>query len=173
MALAWFPKCSPLLGERGIVHVYIFREFLPSLLSKLELNVAERRVMGYTFWSQAGEFRVETIHISRNSVEEAATSSGWGLWKWNGLTPRVVARAIGRVLAHELAHCLLGPSHSETGILKQKLSRDALTDFRPLGLHITRAQAKALRSVVEMRTEQVLAASRTTPKSAVELSQRR
>ncbi len=45
--LAWFPKC-PFLGERGIVHVYIFREFSQSRLSELELNVAERPVMGYS-----------------------------------------------------------------------------------------------------------------------------
>jgi hypothetical protein len=66
------------------------------------------------------------IHVSRNAVEEIArVPSG-------NLARRIVTRALGRVLAHELAHRFLSSEgHSKNGILKAVLTRDDLIYASP------------------------------------------
>jgi hypothetical protein len=82
-----------------------------------------------------------TIYLSRASVE-ATIHVGWTI----RLPSNLLARALGRVLAHELAHLVLGPKHSDYGILKDNLTRKDLMDFDSRPLRFDRNQLRALRS---------------------------
>ncbi len=85
------------------------------------------------------------IYVSRDAVEEFARGSK----SLSRLPPGAVARAYGRVLAHELAHRFLQRSdHTRTGILKEKFSREELIAVLPTGFFLTKEQAQFLRSLV-------------------------
>jgi hypothetical protein len=49
---------------------------------------------------------------------------------------------MGYVLAHEIGHCLLGPHHSETGLMRGGWNRKDAVEISRLGLHLTKEQAQ-------------------------------
>ena len=49
---------------------------------------------------------------------------------------------MGYVLAHEIGHCLLGPHHSETGLMRGGWNRKDAVEISRLGLHLTRQEAQ-------------------------------
>ena len=64
-------------------------------------------------------------------------------------------RVLGYVFAHEVAHVLLGPHHSEEGILRGEWTRDELERIsRGLALDFTRDQSHQLRDAVLRRMGQ-------------------
>jgi hypothetical protein len=65
------------------------------------------------------------IYVARLTVEEVASKSGR-----ISLTEAHMARALGRVFAHELAHRFLGSGHRRHGILEEVLHRRDLIDER-------------------------------------------
>lgn len=64
-------------------------------------------------------------------------------------------RVLGYVIAHEVAHVLLGPRHSEEGILRGEWTRDDLERISwGLTLDFTKEQSRQLRNAVLRRTGQ-------------------
>jgi hypothetical protein len=49
---------------------------------------------------------------------------------------------MGYVVAHEVGHCLLGPSHSGTGLMRGGWNRKDAEEISRLGLHLTKQQAQ-------------------------------
>lgn len=64
---------------------------------------------------------------------------------------------LGHVIAHEVAHVLIGPGHSEAGIMRREWSRGELRRMS-LGLQLgfTGAQSKQLQAAVLRRTKQTI-----------------
>lgn len=108
----------------------------------------KRNVMGYVGFIDIHEgvqangeaSRAAVIHVAREAVEEVASKSGR-----NSLTDALLARAMGRVFAHELAHRFLGPGHTKNGILKERLYQRDLIDWRNSGLFFSPEQIRLLR----------------------------
>jgi hypothetical protein len=95
----------------------------------------QRRVAGWIRFATNGEpsnlieASYETI-LSR--VKRAKQTAGWSVaHSEDGLHDVVVGRAIGRVVAHELGHWLLGPGHGTVGLMKHRFSGDDL--IQPVG----------------------------------------
>jgi hypothetical protein len=64
------------------------------------------------------------------------------------LQDALVGRAFGRIVAHEIGHWLLGPQHTETGLMKRSLSPDELLEQRPSYLDSTQLPVgQAVRTV--------------------------
>ena len=70
----------------------------------------------------------------------------------DGHRPEVI---LGHVIAHEVAHVLIGPGHSEDGIMRREWSREELRHMS-LGLQLgfTRQQSRRLQDAVLRRTRQ-------------------
>jgi hypothetical protein len=49
---------------------------------------------------------------------------------------------MGYVLAHEIGHCLLGPHHSETGLMRGGWNRRDAGEISRLSLHLTKQEAR-------------------------------
>jgi hypothetical protein len=49
---------------------------------------------------------------------------------------------MGYVAAHEIGHCLLGPKHSDTGLMRGFWNRKDAGEISRLGLHLTKQQAR-------------------------------
>jgi hypothetical protein len=108
-----------------------------------------RNVMGYSgsidvhggVQPNAGK-RAAVIYVARQAVEEVASTSKDGPIT---LTDTLLARALGRVFAHELAHRFLGREHTRNGILKDRLDQKDLIHWRNGGLFFTPEQIRLLR----------------------------
>ena len=83
------------------------------------------------------------VYVSRRRIERfmnLGRQSGHSAWM-----PPVFARALGRVMAHELSHRFLQSScHTRKGILKEGLSREDLTGILAKGFTFTEEQAEIL-----------------------------
>jgi len=49
---------------------------------------------------------------------------------------------MGYVLAHEIGHCLLGPRHSEVGLMRGGWNRKDAVQISQLSLHLTKQEAQ-------------------------------
>jgi len=49
---------------------------------------------------------------------------------------------MGYVVAHEVGHCLLGPRHSETGLMRGEWNRKDAGEISRLNLHLTKQEAR-------------------------------
>ncbi len=88
----------------------------------------------------AGDDPGPNIYISRSSVEEF-------IGRRRSNAPQMLARALGRVVAHELAHRFLQiREHSDRGILRPWFSRMELTELRPCRFYFTEEQMSFLHS---------------------------
>jgi hypothetical protein len=92
------------------------------------------------------ENQAGVIYVARQSVEAVASKS-----RRIALTEAHLARALGRVFAHELAHRFLGPGHTKKGILKDFLDQRDLIGEQA-GLFFTPDQMSALRLRIEARS---------------------
>jgi hypothetical protein len=84
--------------------------------------------------------RAAVIYVGRQTVEAVAGKSGR-----ISLTEALLARALGRVFAHELAHRFLGPEHTKNGTLKARLYQRDLIDMRSSGFFFSPEQICRLR----------------------------
>jgi hypothetical protein len=90
--------------------------------------------------ANGGGSRAAVIYVARQTVEAVASKSGR-----ISLTEALLARAMGRVFAHELAHRFLGSGHTRHGILKDTLYPRDLIDLRNSRLFFSPDQIRVLR----------------------------
>ena len=110
---------------------------------------ADRVPLGYSLvdpTTRAGS--LATIFVDR--VASLAASSGVD-----------VRTLLGRAIAHEVGHLLLGThDHTPGGLMRAVWSRDALRNDRPHEWQFTRRDARALRDAVRARSAERRIASR-------------
>lgn len=148
LELVFRPGCpdQPLRGDRPTgARVYLLRELLEPLLTLPGLACRDaRRILGIVLTSK-GEAPGEVIYISRNAVDSSIRRAN--------IAPAVPkrARALGRVIVHELAHRFLAQTeHSLPGILRggaigpRELTRPSRQHFR-----FGRSEVELLRAVLE------------------------
>lgn len=147
--ITWM-NCTPLRGE------FLRHETCPSDMeaSDLVLRLLPRRMamklatpnepLGFAQQCPEPEPACElTVFYFR--VEELAAE---------GHRPELI---LGHVIAHEVAHVLIGPGHSEAGVMRREWSRVELRRMS-LGLQLgfTGAQSKQLQDAVLRRTRQAI-----------------
>ena len=119
--------------------VYI-REQLPEHLQSRE------RTLGFVF-ADSGRAPGSVIYISRSSVEKF-------IGRRRSMVPYRLARALGRVIAHELAHRFLKQrEHTRKGILRARFSREELTEPLPKKFYFTIDQMEHLQSCAQTNKE--------------------
>jgi hypothetical protein len=122
-----------------------------------KVRVEIRRRLSVVFEAQLGDMACvfaapgqtpgPAVYVSRESVEEFIGRS-------KSSFPPILARALGRVLAHELSHCFLRFSgHTRRGILKARFSRRELTESIPKEFQFTKEQSRLMQSYATALTE--------------------
>ena len=129
------------------VVVYI-REHLPEDLQSGE------RTLGFVF-ADSGRAPGAVIYVSRSSIEKFIGCR-------RSMARYKLARALGRAIAHELAHRFLKQrEHTRKGILRARFSREELTEPLPKKFYFTIDQMEHLQSYAqtnkELRTRPALA----------------
>lgn len=116
------PDAQPLRGRRLVPIV---------IRHSLQQPPASRRdePLGSVVLDAAGR-PVGPIEVALNGVVKATSSGMYSGLRVDRLLPDVqrfvVGRALGRVIAHELGHWLLGPAHTRDGLMARALYPTAL-----------------------------------------------
>ena len=119
--------------------VYIL-EHLPENLQSSE------RTLGFVF-ADGGGLPGAVIYVSRSSIEKF-------IGRRRSVVPCNLARALGRAIAHELAHRLLKQrEHTRDGILRAKFSREALTEPLPKKFYFAIGQMEHLQAHAQSNYE--------------------
>ena len=146
LKLVWRPECpdEPLGGDRPTgARVYLLPELPEPLLTLPGFACRNaRRILGIVLTSK-GEPPGEVIYISRSAVDSSIRRAS------NARSDPERARALGRVIVHELAHRFLAQTeHSLPGILRgisaRELTRPSRQHFR-----FGRSEVELLRAVLE------------------------
>jgi hypothetical protein len=146
--IQWVERCG---GERielahpGAARVYILDQLPKALLGMFRKIKKNNNVMGFTP-TAADAKPGAAIYVSRDSVEWHATE-----FRSKPLAESQLMRALGRVVAHELAHRFLGQvKHTRRGILRVDYDRSILTKVEPDKLGFTDKQADELRQLARL-----------------------
>jgi len=151
--LVWWDapeSCSEPPPENGLpfVQVYVLGELLPSIRELYPSHQAAR-ILGVTL-GKAGNVPGSVIHLSKTAVNTMARLPS------GNVVSRTLTRAMGRVLAHELAHWLLADrQHTERGLLKPVLTRDDLIYAPRDVLTLSPAQTEHLRRASRINADSV------------------
>jgi hypothetical protein len=142
--LAWVERCGgpPIESiHPNSARVYILNRMPGVLLNRVPRDQREGRTMGIT-WTNPGAAPGAIIYVSTEAVVARASD-----FSAHPLSRCFRWRALGRVVAHELAHRFIQKSHTATGILKAGFNRRDLTSDNPRSLFFTEKQARHLRSL--------------------------
>jgi hypothetical protein len=91
------------------------------------------------------------IRVSFDQTERVLASRA-ASWPWN-VHDRKMARALGRVLAHEIGHVLLAvPSHDRVGLMRASFDPAELADPNPAPFRLTCNAVGRLRSRAQVLT---------------------
>ncbi len=134
--IEWLTETVVPLPEHA-ARVYVL-ERLPAMLETRLRAFRGRTVMAASFGVSGGEGS-QAIYVSRSAVSATASSGA-------ALSREAMGKALGRVVAHELAHRFISQHHSRLGILREGLLPSDLTGSGG-GLHFTIEQAALLRRV--------------------------
>lgn len=143
--IRWKKSCSaPAIEARipGAARVYLVARLPGSVRIRFSHQLNSTNLMAYTFTDPGGTPGA-VIHVSIDSVEAHARRSE------TRLTPELLSRALGRVVAHELAHRFLQSRHTKSGLLKEVFDKHDLIDVGRLKPYFTAAQAKLLRAAAQ------------------------
>jgi hypothetical protein len=156
--LQWQSVCDQAPPNASLsARIYLLPRFQQGLVSWHQERGKEK-VMGYFGFlgdvrdgvpGLPAETRAAVIYVARNAVESTASLSGR-----IRLTETRLARAMGRVMAHELAHRWLGPTHTRTGILKDFLDHQDLILEKQDRLFFTSEQVRSLNRITQERSPQ-------------------
>ncbi len=128
VAVVWKQR-SPAESEAHTATVYLM-DALPTCLRRRLRTFGGGRPMGIAL-GRIDETSGPIIYVSRQSVAESITGDD-----------DKMARALGRVVAHELGHRFLQRTHTRRGLMKERLGRDDLVGS---GDHLILEHEEALR----------------------------
>ena len=140
----WGANCEipPLTTPRS-ARIYVVPLIPEGIANRHREYRGRTHVMGYVLATPT-EKRPGVIYVSRRAVEANASRSGR-----TNLTEAHLARALGRVFAHELAHRFLRAGHTKKGILKDSLDQEDLIGEESSALFFSSAQSEALRRLID------------------------
>jgi hypothetical protein len=142
--LRWEADCDqPPRTSAHSARVYVVPRIPEGIANRHRQYRDKTNVMGYVLANE-GEKRAGVIYVARGAVEAIASRSGR-----TAVTEAQLARALGRVFAHELAHRFLASGHTRRGILKESLSQEELIGGDGSALFFTPQQVQVLRLRVE------------------------
>jgi hypothetical protein len=121
--------------------VFIVSKLPNSIRIRFQHFHKNTNVMAYTLPGPGGSAG-HIIYISLEKVQANASRS-----RSIPLTTDQLSRALGRVVAHELAHRFLQEGHGSRGILKNRFNKRDLIDIGALQPYFTPAQVERLRAV--------------------------
>lgn len=128
-------------GEpRHFARIYLMSELPPALMRRLQV-FGDGDPMALAL-GHSGTRSGPTIYISRTSV--ASLVLGGGVAEPE---PQVLGRALGRVVAHELAHRFLSAGHTRRGLLNRNFSQSNLVGSSLSPLFLTDEQIDQLREI--------------------------
>jgi hypothetical protein len=84
--------------------------------------------MGHTIVTAEGGYYA-SVYVP--SVRAQATGFGMAFYQ-----------LLGYAVAHEVGHCLLGPSHSYAGLMRGTWNRKDASDISRSSLHLTKQEAR-------------------------------
>ena len=140
VSLRWEADCD--IPPRTTPHsarIYVVPRIPEGIANRYRQYRDKTNVMGYVLANEE-EKRAGVIYIARGAIEASASRSGR-----TALTEAQLARALGRVFAHELAHRFLVSGHTRRGILKESLSQKELIGGDDEALFFTLDQMRVLR----------------------------
>ena len=144
LAIRWSDGC-PVFETRPLppkVRVYVLRRLPERMRRRLELFKGSAPLAWFGRYRESPQ---AMIYVSRGAVETKLS-----LPKGNEASDRL-GRALGRVLAHELAHYYLGHRHARDGLLKRQLSVSDLQGPISKDLFLTGEQRNMLLAFAENR----------------------
>jgi hypothetical protein len=139
----WEDNCELLPSTPQSARIYLVSRIPEVIANRYYQKRGQTNIMGFALPSPEKD-RVGVIYVGRQTVETVASKS-----KQISLTEALLARALGRVFAHELAHRLLGPGHTKRGILKDHLDQRDLIGRDNDGLFFSPDQIRVLRQRIE------------------------
>jgi hypothetical protein len=135
--IVWQEERPPDPTKRYQARVYLLDELPPSLKTLMTISKGSAP-MALTLGIRPTEPAAD-IYISRKAVLGRASQS-------HGLPLQHMARALGRTLAHELAHRFLRSRHTERGILRSIFRERDLIDGNRSGLFFSPEQIAVLQA---------------------------
>jgi hypothetical protein len=140
--IEWLSE-GPVEVPSHMARVYLLEE-LPALLETRVRTFRGKKPIAMVFGRKAN-VSGSVIYISRTAVSRSATGGAAG-----ALSREAIGRALGRVVAHELAHRFISTEHTR-GILKADFLPGELT--APIsGLDFTAEHIRRLRVVARPRS---------------------
>ena len=139
--VVWQHKCSAeesaALAREDVAKVYVLAE-IPTPIVFRQRRFSKLPLMGYNLSEHDGSLS-SVIYVSRQAVEKLLRVED----------PKRLARALGRITAHELAHRFLQSRHTSAGILRAEVEHADWLDDDPSDLYFTDDQTTTLQSLAK------------------------
>ena len=140
--LSWEMSCdTPPPTNPSSARVYLVPKLPQPIRNELASKHGKTNLMGYVLTAPGGT-PGSVIYIATPAVKLNASRFGQ-----ESPNESRLARALGRVITHELAHRFLRSGHTRDGILKEPFDHRDLTDDDISGLFFTSEQVRSLHQV--------------------------
>ena len=135
--IVWFEARPPAPAQNHVARVYVLQELPLSLRRRMKIS-KRSAPMAITLGPTATQPSAN-IYVSSKAVLARASFR-------RAIMPIQEARALGRTLAHELAHRFLRSGHTKQGILRAVYSERDLIDRDRSDMFFTKEQIRLLKS---------------------------